>query len=80
MPSRSSTIPAFVVPAVATTATIDSGSSSASRAARSVSAVMTWSSAAMTTGSIPRRCSAEPTEEWASSLIATRRCRGSTEV
>ena len=42
-PSRSSMIPALVVPEVATTATIESGSGSASSAARSASPVKRWS-------------------------------------
>ena len=70
-------MPALVVPAVATTATTGAGFVSASRAARSASAVSTWSREGITNGSMPRRCSAEPTEEWASSLIAQRMWRGS---
>ena len=69
-PARSSTMPALVVPAVATTAMTSSARGCASRAARSAAPVRRWSSVGTTSASTPMTCRALPTEEWASSLTA----------
>ncbi len=70
-PARSSTMPALVVPAVATTAMTSSARGCPSRAARSARPVSRWSSVGTTSASTPMTWRALPTEEWASSLTAT---------
>ena len=71
-PSRSSTIPALVVPAVATTPITSDPRGSSRSAARSASPVRRWSSTGTGNVSTPRTWQALPTEEWASSLMAIR--------
>ena len=69
-------MPAFVVPAVATTAQTDAGSPSASSAACSVAPVRRSSSVATTNGSTSMMRSAFTTDEWVWSLTATRQRAG----
>ena len=75
IPARSSTIPALVVPAVATTPITSSASPSASSAARSAAPVSRWSTTGTTRGSTRRIRSALLHRGCASSLTAMRRPR-----
>ena len=75
-PSRSSTIPAFVVPAVATTAMTSPPRGSSRRAVRNASAVSRCSNVGTCSAPTPSTCSALPTDECASSLMATSGCSG----
>ena len=65
-------MPAFVVPAVATTPMTSSARGWAARAAESAGPVSRWSSVGTINASTPMTWSALPTEEWASSLTAIR--------
>ena len=71
-PSRSSTIPALVVPAVATTPITSAPRGSSRSAARNASPVRRWSRVG--TGNVPTPSTRQalPTEECASSLMAMR--------
>ena len=69
-------IPALVVPPVATTAITSSPRGWVARASRRAGPVSRWSSQGTSSGSMPSTWSALPTEEWASSLMATTGCSG----
>ncbi len=77
-PSRSSTIPALVVPAVATTPITSDARGSSRSAVRSASPVRRWLRTGTGNVSTPRTWQALPTDEWASSLMAISGRRGAS--